>query len=330
MSIEPRFFEARDGVRLAWREMGEGRPVVLLHGLFSNAEVNWIKFGTAARVADAGFRVIMPDLRVHGLSDAPHEPDLYPPDILVQDLQDLVAHLGLTDFDLGGFSLGARTSTRAVVAGMRPRRLILGGMGLAGLAGWARRGQFFQRVIADYETAKRGDETWMSIQFMKTMKIDRVAASLLLDSFTDTTPDMLAALTMPTLLVCGDQDQDNGSAEELAAALPDARFGPLLTGTPKGDIRHLVPDARAVAAMDDPAMPALLLFPRFGANAAVRAVAAGEAFVRLTQASTNYVALGERGFDTLTRFARDVPKMAVDYPDGEAAIAQVEALWAAL
>ena len=104
----------------------------------------------------------------------------------------------------------------------------------------------------------------------------------------------------------------------------------MLTGTPKGDIRHLVPDARAVAAMDDPAMPALLLFPRFGEAAAVRAVAAGEAFVRLTQASTNYVALGERGFDTLTRFARDVPKVAVDYPDGEAAIAQVEALWAAL
>ncbi len=107
---------------------------------------------------------------------------------------------------------------------MRPRRLILGGMGLAGLAGWAKRGQFFQRVIADYESAKRGDDTWMSIQFMKTMKIDRVAARLLLDSCTDTTPEMLAALTMPTLVVCGDQDQDNGSAEELVAALPDARL----------------------------------------------------------------------------------------------------------
>lgn len=224
MTIEPRFFDARDGVRLAWREMGEGRPVVLLHGLFSNAEVNWIRFGTAARVAEAGFRVIMPDLRVHGSSEAPHEPGHYPPDVLVNDLQDLVAHLGLGDFDLGGFSLGARTSTRAVVAGMRPKRLILGGMGLAGLAGWQKRGQFFQRVIAEYETAKRGDDTWMSIQFLKTMKVDRVAASLLLDSFTDTTPAMLAALTMPTLVVCGDQDQDNGSAEELVAALPDAEL----------------------------------------------------------------------------------------------------------
>lgn len=222
MTTEPLYFEARDGVRLARRELGDGTPLVLLHGLFSNAEVNWIKFGTAARIAREGFRVIMPDLRVHGSSDAPHEPENYPPDVLVHDLEDLVAHLGLTDFDLGGFSLGARTSTRAVVAGMRPKRLILGGMGLAGLAGWQRRGQFFQRVIAEYETAKRGDDTWMSIQFMKTMKVDRVAARLLLESFTDTTPEMLKALTMPTLLVCGEQDQDNGSAGELAAALPDA------------------------------------------------------------------------------------------------------------
>ena len=224
MTIEPQFFEARDGVRLAWRETGEGRPLLLLHGLFSSGEVNWIKFGTAARVADEGYRVIMPDLRVHGSSEAPHEEEFYPPDVLVRDLEDLVAHLGLTDFDLGGFSLGARTSVRAVVAGMAPRRLILGGMGLAGLAGWQRRGAFFQRAIAEYETARRGDDTWLSIQFMKTMKVDRIAAGHLLDSFTDTSPDALAALTMPTLVVCGADDQDNGSASELVAALADARL----------------------------------------------------------------------------------------------------------
>lgn len=224
MSSEPQFFDARDGVRLAWREMGEGRPVVLLHGLFSSAEVNWIKFGAAARIAAEGFRVIMPDLRVHGSSDAPHDEDHYPADVLVRDLGDLVAHLELIDFDLGGFSLGARTSVRAVVAGMKPRRLVLGGMGLAGLAGWQRRGAFFKRVIAEYESARRGDDTWLSIQFMKTMKVDRIAAGHLLDSFTDTPPEALAAITMPTLVVCGDQDQDNGSAPDLAAALADARL----------------------------------------------------------------------------------------------------------
>src|SRR3546814_454383 len=141
----------------------------------------------------------MPDLRVHGSSAAPHEAAHYPPDVLVDDLDDLVRHLGLTDFDLGGFSLGARTSVRAVVAGMRPKRLILGGMGLAGLAGWQRRGEFFQRAIAEYETTKRGDDTWLSVQFMKTMKVDRVAAGHLLDSLTDTAPAALAVLTMPVL-----------------------------------------------------------------------------------------------------------------------------------
>ena len=223
---EPRFFEARDGVRLAWRELssgaGDARPIILLHGLFSSAEVNWIKFGTAARVAQEGYRVIMPDLRVHGSSDAPQDEASYPPDVLVQDLQDLIAHLGLDDFDLGGFSLGARTSVRAVVGGRAPGRLIRGGMGLAGLAGWQRRGRFFQRVIAEYDDAKRGDDTWLSVQFMKTMKIDRIAAGHLLNSFTDTDPAALAAITMPTLVVCGDEDQDNGSAPELVAALPDA------------------------------------------------------------------------------------------------------------
>ena len=224
MTSDVRFFEARDGVRLAWRELGEGRPLILLHGLFSSAEVNWIKFGTAARIEAEGYRVIMPDLRIHGASEAPHEEEFYPPDVLVRDLEDLIAHLGLTDFDLGGFSLGARTSVRAVVAGVEPRRLILGGMGLAGLAGWAKRGQFFKRVIAEYESAKRGDDTWLSIQFMKTMKVDRIAAGHLLDSFTDTPPEALAALTMPVLVVCGEQDQDNGSAPELVAALADARL----------------------------------------------------------------------------------------------------------
>ena len=47
-------FAAPDGVVLAWREMGEGRPVVLLHGLFSNATTNWIRFGHAAMLAARG------------------------------------------------------------------------------------------------------------------------------------------------------------------------------------------------------------------------------------------------------------------------------------
>ncbi len=81
--------------------------------------------------------------------------------------------------------------------------------------------------------------------------------------------------------------------------------------------------------MAEPAQPALILFPSFGFEAAEREVMPSETFVRLTQASTNYVALGERGFDALTRLVRDVPAHAIDYPDAETAIAQVERLWRA-
>ncbi|HUP67807.1 MAG TPA: alpha/beta hydrolase, partial [Sphingomicrobium sp.] len=38
-------WSASDGVELAYHELGSGRPVVLLHGLFSDANMNWIKFG---------------------------------------------------------------------------------------------------------------------------------------------------------------------------------------------------------------------------------------------------------------------------------------------
>lgn len=118
----------------------------------------------------------------------------------------------------------------------------------------------------------------------------------------------------------------NAAIDVVRAALPDARFGPLMRGTPKGDIRHLVPDAAAIAAMDAPARPASLMFPRFGFASEMRQVGASEAFVRLTQASTNYVALGERGFDALTRFVRAVPAIALDYPDADSAIAAIEAV----
>lgn len=218
---------ASDGVGLAWREMGVGRPVVLAHGLFSDGVTNWIKFGAAQRLVEAGFRVIMPDLRAHGLSDKPHDPALYSDGILGRDLIELVVHLDLGDYDLGGFSLGARTVVQAVGEGLTPRRAILAGMGLEGLTGWLRRKQFFLDAIANVETSSRGDPHWLAIQFMKTMKVDLDAMKLLLPTFTDAAPDWLAAFTMPTLILCGTEDQDNGSAPKLAEALPDATYAPV-------------------------------------------------------------------------------------------------------
>jgi pimeloyl-ACP methyl ester carboxylesterase len=219
-----RFWTASDGIELAYHELGQGRAVILLHGLFSDANVNWIKFGHAARIAAEGFRVIAPDLRAHGQSGKPHGAEHYPKGILARDLGELVAHLGVTDFDLGGFSLGSRTTVEGVGEGLRPRRAILGGAGLEGLRNWERRKTFFLEAIELFDHVQRGDPHWLSIQFMKSQKVDRASAGLLLESFEDAFIEWLQAFNMPTLVVCGDQDDDNGSAEELANVLPNAVF----------------------------------------------------------------------------------------------------------
>lgn len=120
----------------------------------------------------------------------------------------------------------------------------------------------------------------------------------------------------------------NEAIAPVAAQVDAARLGLLMAGTPKGDIRHLIPRPEAIAAMHEPARPALLLFPRFGGEAAIEPMGEGEAFVRLTEASTNYVALGEVGYAALTRFVRETPAFGISYPDSATGIALVEQLWA--
>jgi HprK-related kinase A len=114
--------------------------------------------------------------------------------------------------------------------------------------------------------------------------------------------------------------------EEIAGA---ERLGPWLRETPKGTIRHLRPRADAITGMRKPARPAMILFPSFGREyeRAVRPVGEAEIFVRLTQASTNYVALGERGFGALTSLVKAIPARAIDYPDTATALGLVEELW---
>ena len=222
--MDVRTFASFDGAPIAFREVGAGRPVVLLHGLFSDAVTNWIRFGTAATIAAAGCRVVMPDLRGHGASARPHDPAAYPPDVLARDLEALVHHLGLTDFDVGGYSLGARTTVRALVRGLAPRRVVLAGMGLAGLIEVNRRTDWFLSVIAGPGRFERGSPGWTAVQFMKTTGVDGEAVAHVLRSQVDTSRADLAAVTMPTLVVCGTDDADNGSAPDLAAALPDATY----------------------------------------------------------------------------------------------------------
>lgn len=224
MAESPEYFESFDGVRLAWREMGEGRPVVMIHGYFSNAHTNWIRYSHAAAVAAEGFRVIMPDLRAHGDSDKPHDPAAYPPDVLMRDGFALLEHLGLSDYDLVGYSLGGRTSVRMLVGGARPRRVVLSGMGFQGIVHTEGRGGYFRRVLTNLGSFERGTSEWMTEAFLKTTKGDPEALLLILNTFVDTSEAELAAIDVPALVVNGADDDDNGSGQQLADTLADARY----------------------------------------------------------------------------------------------------------
>lgn len=221
---QPEFFESFDGERMAWRELGEGRPVILIHGYFSNAEVNWLKYGHAEKVAAKGFRVIMPDLRGHGDSAKPHDLAAYPPDALMKDGMALVAHLGLTDYDLGGYSLGGRTTMRMLVNGASPKRVVMAGMGLTGVTRTAGRGDYFRNVLTNLGSFERGSSEWMTEAFLKTTGGDPIALLNILSTFVDTTPAQLAEIEQPVAVICGADDDDNGPADALAEALPHGRF----------------------------------------------------------------------------------------------------------
>jgi len=223
-------FTAPDGERIAWHERGEGRPVLLLHGLFSNAFTNWVRFGHAEALAAKSLRAIMPDHRAHGESAKPHDAAAYPRDILTTDALALVEHLGLTDYDLVGYSLGARTAVRMVTRGARPRRLALAGMGLEGLLGTTGRADHFRDILENLGKHERGSRKWMAEAFLKTTKGDPQALLPLLDSWEHVSEADLAGVTMPTLVVAGAEDQDNGSAPELARRLPDARYAEIPGG----------------------------------------------------------------------------------------------------
>jgi pimeloyl-ACP methyl ester carboxylesterase len=219
-------FAAADGVEIAWRETGEGRPIILIHGYFSEADTNWIKFGHAKLLAEVGYRVIMPDLRAHGLSGKPHDDACYPKDVLADDQFALLLHLGITDYDLGGYSLGGRTVSRMLVRGAKPGRAIISGMGLEGLTKTGNRGGHFKHVLDNLGNHEKGSPAWMAEVFLKTTGGDPVALRHILDTFVDTSEAEIAAWDLPVAVICGADDNDNGSAADLASAL---RHGKLFT-----------------------------------------------------------------------------------------------------
>lgn len=216
------FFPGRDGVRLAYREVGEGRPLVLLHGITGDATL-WLRHGHAETIAACGYRVIMPDFRGHGSSARPHDVVAYPSDVLTDDGFALIEHLGLDDYDLGGYSLGARIVVRMLVRGGTPGRAVVAGQGLREVLGTGGGvGSFLRRIFAGLGTFEPGSPEERAEQWLRSSGEDPVALLRVLDSVVATPVEPVGRIQVPTLVVVGADDERAASAGELVATLPHA------------------------------------------------------------------------------------------------------------
>lgn len=220
-------FTGRDRLDLTYRETGDGRPLVLLHG-FSGSYRQWLEHGPAAAFAQQGHRVILPDFRGHGESAQPRDPGSYPSDVLADDTLALIDHLGFADhaYDLGGYSLGGRIVVRMLARGARPARAIVGGQGLADVTRAAGSGANL-RVLAALAQGDRiapGSPDAQIAYWFGQSGADPQALLHVLDSLAATPNDALSAIETPTLVAVGDQDHEHATGEALAAALPNGGF----------------------------------------------------------------------------------------------------------
>jgi pimeloyl-ACP methyl ester carboxylesterase len=220
------YFPGRDGARLAYQETGEGRPLILIHGHQERGSI-WFDLGLAWQLAERGHRVIMPDLRAHGDSARSHDAAAYPRDVLTDDGLALVDHLGLTDYDLVGHSLGARTVARMLIRGATPRRAVISGQGLDGIQHGADpdRVNWHRNFFSAFGTGvfEPGSDEQQTEDWLRSMNGDPKALLLALDAWVNTTPEELSTVTVPVLVLTGVEETGNKSAKALADAFQHGR-----------------------------------------------------------------------------------------------------------
>lgn len=208
-----------DDLRLTYYDQGSGEPVLFLHGFASTAAMSWERSGWVEAALAAGRRVIMLDHRGHGASEKPYEPALYSSVYMADDAARLIAHLGLQQVDVMGYSMGARVS--AFLAIKHPhlvRSLVFGGMGTRLL----KQGNSPSATIAaleaeDPETIESRDALAFRTFAEKAGNDLKALACVLKGPRTLIERDALLALQHPILVAVGTDDHIGGSASEMAA-----------------------------------------------------------------------------------------------------------------
>lgn len=96
-------------MKLSYREMGEGEPLIILHGLFGSSD-NWLSI---ARELEDQYKVYLIDQRNHG--DSPHSKE-FTYAAMAADLKEFVEERGIDGAVVMGHSMGGKTAMKFAVS----------------------------------------------------------------------------------------------------------------------------------------------------------------------------------------------------------------------
>jgi pimeloyl-ACP methyl ester carboxylesterase len=216
-------FTSFDGTPIAYLDRGEGGCVLLLHGFAADLDLNWVRCGVVDALVAGGHRVVATDARGHGASGKPHDPQAYANDAMVRDAVAMIDHLGVSEIDVVGYSMGSMVAARLTPVEPRVRRLVLGGVG----AGMTERRPGWGAVADDLEAddvSKIVSPAGKALRrFADSTGADRRALAALQRSGQGQRAVDVTIIKVPTLVVTGDADVLVGSPHELAAMIPGGR-----------------------------------------------------------------------------------------------------------
>lgn len=227
-----------NGVKIYYTVEGKGEPVILIHGIGANADLNWRRPGVVCDLADE-YEVITMDLRGHGLSDRPETVEAYGIEI-VEDVTRLMDHLKIDRAHIAGYSLGGFIALKfATIHPERVRSLAVCA------AGWKdpndpteipnpyrkpgkttpapKRAVAKAAVLPDF--GKNGFYDWAKDKITDRLA-PKAARRAMRKSFMELAVplDQLKANKVPTLCVIGDQDGLLSLAEALRTNAPDLEY----------------------------------------------------------------------------------------------------------
>ena len=208
-----------DKDRIHYEIKGSGKPVLLIHG-FTNEGSDWKKKPLYDSLLSNGYKVIITDLRGNGNSDKPRTPGAYGQDAEAKDLIGLMKYLGIEQYAAIGYSRGSIILARLMTMEKKLTASVMGGIG-ADITNpdWPRRIAIYEALISDTSRAYSGLK-----QRIQKDGLDRMALAYQQKEQPSTSKDELQRITQRTLVICGESDDDNASAQELHRLIPRSIF----------------------------------------------------------------------------------------------------------